>query len=1493
MGKKIDYFTLFTNIKYTKKPSNEPLLDEFEVDFVYKNHNMGYFFFPPKSENKTEEDIKKEFEELIRNGKLKKYADNYYGHKKILVPLISLLIAGAIAGASVGTYFALKGNAEPAIKTYNFDFDGGTTCQIDGSYTKHESDIEEGTVLNYTIQIVEPTIHHPLTDVKVTINDNPVTKGTDYTFDGNTGAFSITMKGNVKVVANAELMTFNVTFHHIPDPESGEKPVDTVIPVQAGGHVSKDKHDFTGHHLVGYYSDDKFGEPFKFEDAILKNTDVYVQYLLNEYDVTWSDWDGKELKDPEKCKYGKVPTPPADPTREPDEYNTYEFAGWSPAIGEIKEDTNFIAQYTPTEKIYTLTLDLNGGSWKGQEQKPEGSYDTQFKDLVDSEIEESIDSPEGKYLAGWTYTQDDKDTLIDDEECVFHSDVTPPPLNVTIYAYYELIDYSFTIAIDNCKVNDEKVFTTTFNMGDSPLGPFTITADENTSVPEQGTITSTGLETSEYTYSPASDNKSATLILIPSGDKMPSHNIRFDGEGIRRYFLNVEACENVTVEPKEYYYKDEQVELIITTEQDKYSVPLEDDIVLKDTEGNSIDFTYNIEERTGKTNETKATLTFTFPAADLSLTMSGRKRFFLNAPNLVNTAMYPSTMAAYYHESTNYTFDFASKTETATTYSVPSPSEVTVEGNANAIYTYRFDEDNPDDNSTLLITDFNGEAGTSATIAATGRQRCQASLIDSTGATISSDKDYYHAGEQVTITLGVENDGHDWLLPDNEGNNYFVTVKNISIESLDIQIATDHKSGSIVFTMPYHKDNVGPIKVRIKTVKLYYLDVSGISNLDSSLIATTTPYKVGDPPELTIKEKTVEGRTYSTPTVSTKYNFTDAHIVDNTFTATDAQAKFKLYIDGNNDNDNHSVPITAEGIARYLINDDNLKHLSITSGDEDGYHHAGEEVILTLTPDTNYGVPVEKSKFTFSGISADDVTYTYNDRASATLKFTMPSSDVSISAAAAKQYFVDIDSSTVANLTFDIVNTVPHYVGEDSAIIATNITAINGCAVPFDVTSDNFSQGDKVTVDEYIPNADYKTASLKFTINDEFGGDDDHTLLIQNLTARQGITFDTTNVKNLNLTPAKSAYYAGDVYEANVTAKDGYTLPANVTFKVTYNTSTIMSTYEENKLKFTVPSDATSITITAAIYNITFDPNGGNWSGDVNPKVTTYDAGATVVVPTDNPTHAATDEFTYTFSSWSPTIGQVTGDKTYYATWSTTVREYEITWNYKDANGDETSTKTNVAYGSMPTPPSDLPQYSDDFYIYTFATWSPQITDVTGATTYTAQYTQNFKKYKVIWKNYDGTVLETDENVGFGSTPTYDDNAPTKKDTETGYEFTWTGWTPAVTPATGTAHEIVYTATFDDTVSFHFQGINCTVNGSYEFTDASYHYGQNADITYTITPDIGYHFEESVEYTAIVGVDTSVTCTFTLNDDGTITMTFPKASIKGNITFVISAKEGL
>ena len=56
-------------------------------------------------------------------------------------------------------------------------------------------------------------------------------------------------------------------------------------------------------------------------------------------------------------------------------------------------------------------------------------------------------------------------------------------------------------------------------------------------------------------------------------------------------------------------------------------------------------------------------------------------------------------------------------------------------------------------------------------------------------------------------------------------------------------------------------------------------------------------------------------------------------------------------------------------------------------------------------------------------------------------------------------------------------------------------------------------------------------------------------------------------------------------------------------------------------------------------------------------------------------------------------------------------------------------------------------------------------------------------KYNITWKNYDGSTLELDEAVEFGTMPSYDGNTPIRK-ADASFTYTFKGWTPVIEKVT-------------------------------------------------------------------------------------------------------------
>lgn len=138
-------------------------------------------------------------------------------------------------------------------------------------------------------------------------------------------------------------------------------------------------------------------------------------------------------------------------------------------------------------------------------------------------------------------------------------------------------------------------------------------------------------------------------------------------------------------------------------------------------------------------------------------------------------------------------------------------------------------------------------------------------------------------------------------------------------------------------------------------------------------------------------------------------------------------------------------------------------------------------------------------------------------------------------------------------------------------------------------------------------------------------------------------------------------------------------------------------------------------------------------------------------------------------------------------------KKYTVTWK----NYDETVLEidNDVLKGTFPTYNGAVPvKLGNDEATYLFVGWSPTISEVVSDVTYVAQFIKSINKYQVIWKNYDGTILETDNDVAYGTIPEYNGPVPIKTGNED-VTYTFKGWSPVVTSVTS---NIVYTATYSE-----------------------------------------------------------------------------------------------
>lgn len=267
----------------------------------------------------------------------------------------------------------------------------------------------------------------------------------------------------------------------------------------------------------------------------------------------------------------------------------------------------------------------------------------------------------------------------------------------------------------------------------------------------------------------------------------------------------------------------------------------------------------------------------------------------------------------------------------------------------------------------------------------------------------------------------------------------------------------------------------------------------------------------------------------------------------------------------------------------------------------------------------------------------------------------------------------------------------------------------------------------------------------------------------------------------------------------------------------------------------------------------------------------------------ETPTKEPYNQYTYIFRAWSPEIVAVTGDAVYIASFDPHENFYTVTW--VNHNDEVLETDENVAWDSMPEYNGDTPEKTGNAeHSYTFAGWSPTVSKVNGHATYTATFAESVNTYTVTWKNEDGTVLETDEDMVYGAMPSYDGENPEKAATAQ-YTYTFDGWDKEVVAVTG---DVTYTAKYKETVNKYTVTFVDEDGTTILMAAAEYEYGTAAgdivkptDPTKEATAEFTYSFAGWTPEIAAVTANvtykatyTSVTNQYTLSgeiDHGTVT----------------------
>lgn len=226
-----------------------------------------------------------------------------------------------------------------------------------------------------------------------------------------------------------------------------------------------------------------------------------------------------------------------------------------------------------------------------------------------------------------------------------------------------------------------------------------------------------------------------------------------------------------------------------------------------------------------------------------------------------------------------------------------------------------------------------------------------------------------------------------------------------------------------------------------------------------------------------------------------------------------------------------------------------------------------------------------------------------------------------------------------------------------------------------------------------------------------------------------------------------------------------------------------------------------------------------NYNGDILEIDRNVKEGSLPSYDSEEPTRRGNSYTNYKFNGWDKEIKEVYQNITYTALFSSTYLTYTITW--VNENGDVLEIDEDVPHGTKPNYDGEIPtKENNEQYSYVFENWSPEVIEATKDFTYVAQYKQVTNTYTITWTNENGDVLEIDNNVPYGTMPSYDSASPTKQD-DTGKKYIFSGWNEKISSVTGNK---IYVATFkelDD--SDWVRGINPVLSSDGKYVEYGFY----------------------------------------------------------------------
>lgn len=171
--------------------------------------------------------------------------------------------------------------------------------------------------------------------------------------------------------------------------------------------------------------------------------------------------------------------------------------------------------------------------------------------------------------------------------------------------------------------------------------------------------------------------------------------------------------------------------------------------------------------------------------------------------------------------------------------------------------------------------------------------------------------------------------------------------------------------------------------------------------------------------------------------------------------------------------------------------------------------------------------------------------------------------------------------------------------------------------------------------------------------------------------------------------------------------------------------------------------------------------------------------GSPIVTPAEEPTKAEDVIGTYKFTGWADKDGNpvttVSGNTKLYAQYSTTYKEYTVT--FKNDDGTVLSTAKYRYNDTVDVP--EATKEEDNTFTYAFAGWDTDVAaKCKGDATYTATYKKSYIYYQIQWLNDDGSLYKK-ENYTYNArilAPTTDPTPIAAGAPDTGYSWILAGW---------------------------------------------------------------------------------------------------------------------